>query len=311
MQPAAAVKAFLAITFWGASFVATKIALRDVSPLTVIMLRFGLSVIVLACIVVWRRQFALPRKSDLGWLIFLGLNGTTVHQLLQSNGLVTTSATNSGWIVALTPVFSALLAWLIMREPFGRLKVLGLVLATYGAFLVISRGQLGRGLLYIPATPGDFLMLLSSPNWALFTVLSKRFVSKTQRLMSPALMLTYVMVFGWLAVLPLFLGAHGWLDLPCLTMAGWGGILFLGIVCSGVAYTFWYDALETAGASQVAAFLYLEPIVTVIVASALIGEKATWATLVGGAIILVGVWLVNRRATKSEERRVKSMESQA
>jgi drug/metabolite transporter (DMT)-like permease len=311
MRPSAAVKAFLAVTFWGASFVATKIVLRDVSPLTVIILRFGLGVIVLACIVAARRQFALPRTGDLGWLIFLGLNGTTVHQLLQANGLVTTSATNSGWMVALTPVFSALLAWVIMREPFGRSKVLGLVLATCGAFLVISRGQLSRGLLNIPATPGDFLMLLSSPNWALFTVLSKRFVGTTRRVGSPALMLTYAMAFGWLAILPLFLGARGWLDFPRLTLAGWGGLLFLGVLCSGVAYTFWYDALEVAGASQVAAFLYLEPIVTVIVASTLIGEKATWATLVGGAIILVGVWLVNRAVTGSEERGVMRMESQA
>lgn len=306
MKPSAALKAFLAITFWGASFVATKIALRDVSPLTVITLRFGLGMVVLACIVAARRQFALPRKSDLGWLIFLGLNGITVHQLLQANGLVTTSATNSGWLVALTPVFAALLAWLILREPFGRLKVLGLVLATCGAFLVISRGQLSRGLLNIPATPGDFLMLASSPNWALFTVLSKRIVSR----MSPALMVTYVMAFGWLAILPLFLGARGWLELPRLTAAGWGGLLFLGVLCSGAAYVFWYDALDAAGASQVAAFLYLEPIVTVIVASALIGEKATWATWIGGAVILIGVWLVNRQTAAGTERRAASVESQ-
>lgn len=306
MKPSAALKAFLAITFWGASFVATKIALRDVSPLTVITLRFGLGMVVLACIVAARRQFALPRKSDLGWLIFLGLNGITVHQLLQANGLVTTSATNSGWIVALTPIFSAVLAWLILREPFGRLKVLGLALATCGAFLVISRGQLSRGLLNIPATPGDFLMLASSPNWALFTVLSKRIVSR----MSPALMVTYVMAFGWLAILPLFLGTRGWLELPRLTMAGWSGILFLGILCSSAAYVFWYDALDAAGASQVAAFLYLEPIVTVIVASALIGEKATWATWIGGAVILIGVWLVNRQTAAGAERRAASVESQ-
>jgi len=74
-----------------------------------------------------------------------------------------------------------------------------------------------------------------------------------------------------------------------LSLAGWSGVLFLGLSCSGVAYIFWYDALAVAGASQVAAFLYLEPIVTVIVAASLIGEAVTWATLVGGATILIGV----------------------
>ena len=70
---------------------------------------------------------------------------------------------------------------------------MGLTLATVDAFLVISHGQLSGGLVNIPATPGDFLMLLSSPNWALFTVLSKRMMGKV----TPTLMVTYVMAFGW------------------------------------------------------------------------------------------------------------------
>jgi drug/metabolite transporter (DMT)-like permease len=170
-----------------------------------------------------------------------------------------------------------------------------LVVASVGALLVISRGQLSGGLLNLPTTPGDFLILLSSPNWALFTVLSKRMMRK----FSPALMMTFVMLFGWLAILPLFAGARGWLELSRLTAVGWGGVLFLGLLCSGAAYVFWYDALQVAGASQVAAFLYIEPIVTVIVAATLIGEVVRWTTLLGGAIILAGVWLVNQTQTSS------------
>jgi drug/metabolite transporter (DMT)-like permease len=307
MKPSAAYKAFLAIAFWGASFVATKIALREVSPLTVITLRFGLGVIVLACLVAVRREFKRPERKDIGWLVLLGLNGITVHQLLQANGLVTTTATNSGWIVALIPVFSALFAWLILHESFGRLKVLGLAVASVGALLIISRGQLSHGLLNIPATPGDFLMLLSAPNWALFTVLSKRMVGER----SPALTLMYVMALGWLAILPLFLINKGWMDLPHLTWAGWGGVLFLGLLCSGAAYVFWYDALEAAGASQVAAFLYFEPLVTLAVAASLLGEHVTWATLAGGATILLGVWLVNRPAPLSAPRGLERLGGEA
>jgi len=307
MKISAAIKAFLAISFWGASFVATKVVLRQASPLTVIALRFGMGVLVLAVVVAARREFRWPGRSDVGWLVLLGLNGVTVHQLLQASGLVTTTATNSGWIVALTPIFAALLAWLILREPFGRVQVLGLAIALLGAWLVISRGQLSRGLLNIPATPGDFLVLLSSPNWALFTVLSKRIVGR----LPPALMLMYVMLAGWLAIVPLFVLSGGLNQVPHLTGAGWGGVLFLGLLCSGVAYVFWYDALDVAGASQVAAFLYIEPFVTLIVAAGVIGEAITWASLVGGAIILLGVWLVNRSVPVSVERRVESVEGQA
>jgi drug/metabolite transporter (DMT)-like permease len=139
-------------------------------------------------------------------------------------------------------------------------------------------------------------MLLSSPNWALFTVLSKKMMGKYP----PALMMTYVMGSGWMMVLPLFAAQRGWTQIPGLSVEGWASVLFLGLACSGLAYVFWYDALQETGASQVASFLYLEPLVTVAVAATWIGERVTWATLIGGGVILLGVWLVNRPAAASE-----------
>ncbi len=298
MKPRTAIKSFLAISFWGASFVATKVLVQQISPLAVIALRFALGWSVLMLVCLKRRQIVWIKGRDLFWLALLGLNGITVHQLLQANGLVTTSATNSGWIVALTPIFAALLAWLLARESFGALKVIGLCIASVGALLVISRGNLTGGLsgLLRVATVGDVLMLLSSPNWALFTVLSKKMMGKYP----PALMMTYVMGLGWMMVLPLFAAQRGWTQIPGLSVEGWASVLFLGLACSGLAYVFWYDALQQAGASQVASFLYLEPLVTVVVAATWIGERVTWATLIGGGIILLGVWLVNRPAAASE-----------
>ena len=88
-----------------------------------------------------------------------------------------------------------------------------------------------------------------------------------------ALMMTYVIGFGWMMVLPLFAAQRGWTQIPGLSVEGWISVIFLGLACSGLAYVFWYDALLEAGASQVASFLYLEPIVTVVVAATWIGER--------------------------------------
>jgi drug/metabolite transporter (DMT)-like permease len=71
-------------------------------------------------------------------------------------------------------------------------------------------------------------------------------------------------------------------------------ILFLGIFCSGIAYIFWYDILQVLPVAQTGAFLYLEPIITAIVAAFVIRETLLLATLIGGITILIGVWLVNR-----------------
>ena len=77
-------------------------------------------------------------------------------------------------------------------------------------------------------------------------------------------------------------------------------MLFLGIFCSGLAYIAWYDGLQVIAASKIGAFLYLEPLVAVIVASFILSEPVTWASLLGGAVILLGVYLVNRPAKERE-----------
>ena len=86
----------------------------------------------------------------------------------------------------------------------------------------------------------------------------------------------------------------GWRELPALDAMAWLYVLFLGICCSGLAYLFWYRALETVDPGRVAALLYLEPLVTLAAAMALLGESATLLTIGGGALVLVGVYLVQR-----------------
>jgi drug/metabolite transporter (DMT)-like permease len=92
----------------------------------------------------------------------------------------------------------------------------------------------------------------------------------------------------------LFFLGPGLAEIPQLTFNGWMGVAFLGIFCSGLAYIAWYDALQVLPTGQLGAFLYLEPPIAVVVAILILNEAITWAVLLGGAIILFGVWLVNR-----------------
>jgi drug/metabolite transporter (DMT)-like permease len=77
-----------------------------------------------------------------------------------------------------------------------------------------------------------------------------------------------------------------------LSAVGWSAVLFLGIACSGLGYLFWYGALERIEASRVAAFLYLEPLVTLAAAALLLGEPIRVLTILGGLLLLGGVFLV-------------------
>lgn len=283
-------EALFAVIVWGASFIATKIALEDISPISIVWLRFLMGVIILGVAVVLRRQFALPDKKEWIYFALLGFLGITFHQWLQSNGLQTSEAGTTAWIVATTPVFMALLGWFLLRERLGWTKSLGILLAFLGVLVVVSKGDLASISVGRFGAPGDVLILISAVNWAVFSALSRRGLKSH----SASLMMFYVMSFGWLFTSVLFITATGFQEIRSLTFVGWMAVAFLGIFCSGLAYIAWYDALKALTTAQTGVFLYLEPLVAVVVAFFLLGEQITLASLLGGAVILFGVWLVNR-----------------
>ena len=290
MNIKAILKALFAVTVWGASFVATKVSLQYAPPTTIVWLRFSMGVVILGIAVALKKQFALPQKKDWGYFALLGFLGITFHQWLQSTGLLTAQATTTAWIVATTPVFMALLGLIILRENLALYQVAGILLATFGVLLVVTKGNLGALTAGKFGTTGDFLVLISALNWAVFSTLSRSGLQK-----HPATrMMFFVMSFGWIFTSILFFSTSGLGQIPSIPWDGWIAILFLGVLCSGIAYIFWYDALKDLPVAQTGAFLYLEPFVTLIVASILIREAILFASVIGGITILIGVWLVNR-----------------
>jgi len=283
-------EALFAVIVWGASFIATKLALKEISPITIVWLRFLMGVVILGLAVVLRQQFSLPDKKEWAYFALLGFLGITFHQGLQSNGLRTSEAGTTAWIVSTTPVFMALLGWLILKEGLGWAKTFGILIAFIGVLVVISKGNIGSVSIGRFGAPGDILILVSAVNWAVFSALSRRGLKSYPA----SLMMFYVMSFGWLFTSLLFIPTNGLAEIGNLTSNGWMGVAFLGIFCSGLAYIAWYDALKALTTAQTGVFLYLEPLVTVVVAFFVLGEAITPALLVGGAVILFGVWLVNR-----------------
>ncbi len=286
----AMIEVTLAVIFWGASFIATKVALRDVLPITVVWLRFLLGVLILGIAVFVRGQSGIPQVKDLPYLALLGLIGITFHQWLQSTGLVTSRAGTTAWIVATTPIFMALMGWVFLREKLKSLQIAGIFLAFFGVILVVSGGEIRSLFSGQFGAPGDILILISAPNWALFSILSRRSLARF-----PATqMMFYVMISGWIFISILFFRGPGLVDIAQLSVQGWLAISFLGIACSGLAYIFWYDGLQELQSAQAGTFLYLEPVVAVIVAFFMLNEPLLLVSLLGGAGILLGVYLVNR-----------------
>jgi drug/metabolite transporter (DMT)-like permease len=285
---AARLAAFAAIVMWGVSFVATKAALREVSPVTLIFTRFALGVAVLFLILKLRRQSLSPPRDAWPMLAAMGFVGIFLHQMLQAHALTLTTAVRTGWLIGLTPIWSAVLAAVFLREGFGPRKVVGLLLGTVGALLVMTRGELSSRVLALPATRGDLLILASTVNWAIYSIMGQ----KTLKRLGSTRATTATMFAGWAMLIPFFVSTAGWQEYRDLSSTSVIAILFLGVGCSGLGYLFWYAALERIETSQVAAFLYLEPLVTLLSAVALLGEPVAVSTIVGGLLVLGGVLIV-------------------
>jgi drug/metabolite transporter (DMT)-like permease len=286
-----ALEATFASVVWGVSFVATKIALTHASPVSVVWIRFALGVLVLGIAVLWRSEFLLPRRSEWGYFALLGFIGITFHQWLQANGLRTSQASTTAWILTSIPVFLALLGWLFLGERIDRNTILGITLAALGVILVVTRGDWQAILRGHLGAPGDLLILLSAPNWAVFSILSRQGLKEHPA----ARMMFYVMLLGWLFTTFWWLGTGSWREWAGLTSTTWLSLLFLGIFSSGLAYIAWYDALQALTAARTGVFLYLEPLAAMVVGAWLLNERITPLSLLGGLGILTGVYLVNHR----------------
>ena len=289
------IKLTTAIAIWGGSFIATKIAVQEVSPVTVVWLRFFIGTIILGYFAWKHKELSLPKQKDALDLLWLGFLGITLHQWLQSSGLVTSEASTTAWLVSTSPVFMALLGWIFLKEKLSLRTITGFLLATIGVVLVVTKGDIRLFINGKFGASGDILILISALNWAFFSVLSRPVLKR----LSAIKVTFYVLFFGWLLTSVQFLVGHHWIEFNQLSTTGWASIAFLGIFCSALAYIFYNDGLKALPASKVGVFLYLEPLIATIVAAAVLSESIVLASLAGGGLILLGVWLVSQNSEES------------
>jgi drug/metabolite transporter (DMT)-like permease len=274
--------------FWGWGFVAARICLQYMSPEELVGLRFLFGLPVLYAIARAKRlrfDFNSAEKKS----IALGSLVLTVHFLIQITGLKYTSATNTGWIISVTPLVMAVLAFLLLRERIGRHTIVGIVVATVGILLLVSRGKLGR--LDWLSSVGDWLVLGSAHTWALYTV-AIRDISRSR---NPLAVTFCVMVPSGMLVLGYMLFTSDWGALVQIPVDGLVSILYLGIPALALAHWFWQEGVSKLGAAQAGIFLYLEPLATTALAVPLLGEHFGFFTATGGLMVLAGVFWAEQR----------------
>jgi drug/metabolite transporter (DMT)-like permease len=282
----------IAIASWGLSFVLIKMALREVSPVTLIILRFLIGSLILSMFALIRGDFSNLQRSDLSRMALLGVVGVSLQQILQVSGQVTAKAGTAAFLASTAPAFIVLFGGLFLRERLRVWQVLGVLLASLGAGVVSSGGKIDLLLSNPAEISGSLLVLLSSIVWAAFSILSRYIV----RGRPPILMTAGMMVSGCIFLMPVFIYQAGWLELSQLSAPTWASVGLLGLLCTAAAYLLYNHALKLAPASRLAAIQAIEPLIAVIAASVVLSEVLTPALAAGGAAILLGVFLAERFA---------------
>jgi len=285
----------ICVIIWGWTFVATRVCLQYLTPVELLGLRF-LTGLPLLLVVVLAKRVSFEFSARERRAILLGSAILTLHFLIQITGLKYTSATNTGWIIAVSPLVMAVLAFLILRERLGRRAIIGIAVASAGILLLISRGRF-TSFAWLRSF-GDWLVLASAHTWALYTIA----IRNVTRSRHPLAVTVAVLFPSALVVLGYMAASSDWSQFLRMPPDGIVAILFLGLLGLAVGHWFWQEGVARVGAARAGIYLYLEPVATTVLAVPYLGEKFGPLTALGGLLVLAGVYFAEGRRNFSPSR---------
>jgi drug/metabolite transporter (DMT)-like permease len=286
-----ALVALVTAIVWGVNFPFLKVGLAQLSPLAFTFWRYVLMLALAWAVLAWQHRRSGQRltveASDYPRLALAGILGFSLYMVLSIVGVSETTAFSNALMIALAPLFTALLLFLWRMERIRTIQVAGMLVSLAGVAIFLAdkaRGGVGT------ATLGDLLSLLAAFFYAAYTVSLKPLLGRY-----PATVVTaYTLSIGAVPVL--------WLSAPALLvqewgrvdLAGWSVLLWASIFPVYAAWTAWTWATARAGVARTNVFLYLVPVVSGVVAAILLAEPFGPVKLVGAGLALSGLVLARR-----------------
>lgn len=278
---------------FGGTWVAGAVAVDAVPPFAIAAVRFGIaSILLFAWAKLANRPLTPMGRRDWPLVVGLGLTAIAGYNWLFLTGLTLAPASDGAIIVpGLAPVFTALLAGALLGEHLGVRGFLGLGVAVVGLLLVVGPGggtEDGRLL-------GDLMFLAGAACWGVYSVLAR----VASRRFSPVSTTLYGTAFGTLILIPLAVLEGGIGSLPAAPPQALAGMAYLAVFGTVGAFVLFNLGVARIGAARASAFALLVPVVGVLSSVALLGERLGPFTVIGGAVVLIGLWLVEHRGTAS------------
>lgn len=280
---------FVINVFWGGSFIANAIALKDIGPIEIASLRFFLAAPLLFIITyLWKgRQFFKIDMKDMPTIIMMAITGVTLQYILQVSSQSFTTATNASLLINTSVFFIMILSAMFLGEKLTSWKVIGAIVGFIGVAFLVSNGTLSFDL--GGSVAGDLLIVFCGLLWAIYSIYGKKIAPKYH----PLAVLNYIFIIGTIGFIPFYLlTPHK--SVFTISLPAIGAIVFLAIFCSIVAYLIYNIALEKMGATNVAVYIYFVPLSTIVFAYLILGETLTPLTAIGGLMVLAGMYIAQK-----------------
>lgn len=274
------------VSIWGTTFVATKVLLGNLSPLEILFYRFIIGYFALFLLYPRVHKIKSPKEELL--FLGLGLTGVSLYFLLENTALQLTLATNVGILSGTVPILTAIVShFFTTDEKFSSKHFWGFLVAFAGTAMVIFNAQV-----VLKLNPlGDFLALMAPLAWSLYSVMLKR-VNPSY---NPIYVTRKTFFYGLLTVIPIMIlyGAD-FIPRKAISLQMVFNIGFLGLIASALCFVAWNKAVEIIGTIKASNYIYLVPLISMITSIIVLHENVTGLAVIGGFLILTGVYLSER-----------------
>jgi drug/metabolite transporter (DMT)-like permease len=239
---------------------------------------------------VWLIKRERVAWADAGRLVLCGVSGVAINQLMFFHGLMRTSPVHASIIMVATPILVLVLSGVLIGERITPNKALGVALGAVGALMLIF---LGSGKEAGPSMLGDLFILINASSYAVFLVVMKPLMSKY----SAVTVMAWCFLVGSVIVVPFGLHEFGAVNWSALSASEVGGLVFVVVMVTFVAYLLNTWALRVVQPSVAGTFIYLQPVLALVAAYVMVGGDLGlgWPQFASAVCIFLGVWLVGKR----------------
>ncbi len=290
------IRLVLTMMFWGGTFVAGRILAEELHPVTASSLRFILaSVMLLTTILV--RDKSLPRLNRKQWvaMTLLGLTGVFTYNIFFFTGLQTVEAGRASMIIAVNPVITTFLAIFFFGERCSLIRSMGMILAVCGALVVISRGDPGSLFQGDIVGMGELYIVGCVLTWSAYTLIGKKLLTNIQ----PLVVVAYSCSIGALLLIIATLFDGHLAEVSKLSAKGAGCVFYFAFFGTTLGFIWFYDGVKKLGAGRAAMYVNLVPVSGVLLGTLLLGEHLGSSLLIGGALVFLGLYLINHRPSSA------------